>query len=241
MAEDEKLSIKREFNLIAEEEEKELKEISETLDRKVDELTNAILSHLLSLGEKQKYGFSRKKEEKWRNIIKDYLRSLFMDTIDKGYLDKRYHLGKEIYKQGVAIEAFMGIYSPIFKPLLNIIFDIYQGNESKISQSLCALMKRINLDIQIVVETYMSLIGEEITKASEDLKSMVKTISKIAGQTKLIALNAAIEAARAGTSGKTFAVVAQEISKLAASSARAAEEADEMIKKHLESFAKGWD
>jgi len=36
-------------------------------------------------------------------------------------------------------------------------------------------------------------------------------------------------------------VVAQEISKLAASSAKAAEEADEMIRKHLESFTKGWD
>jgi len=240
MFEDTKIIEKKEFTMITEKEEEALKEASEPLERKTEEFTNIVFSHLMRMEEKVKRGFGGKKKEEWRSIIRDYLKSLFKDAIDKSYLESRKALGNKIYNRGIAIESFIGIYNPLIKPVLEEIFSTFEEEREKVILAVAALMKRTNLDIQIVTETYMNLVGEGIAKASEDLKSMVKTISKIAGQTKLIALNAAIEAARAGTSGKTFAVVAQEISKLAASSAKAAEEADEMIRKHLESFVKGW-
>ena len=69
-----------------------------------------------------------------------------------------------------------------------------------------------------------STVMQELVAASDKIGGVVKTISQIAWQTKLLAFNATIEAARAGSAGAGFQVVAQEVKELAQQSSTAAEE-----------------
>ncbi len=79
----------------------------------------------------------------------------------------------------------------------------------------------------------------EITEKADKISQIIKTIEDISFQTNLLALNAAVEAARAGEAGKGFAVVADEVRNLSQRSAQAARDTSELITGTVESVRSG--
>ncbi|HDS9361166.1 TPA: Cache 3/Cache 2 fusion domain-containing protein [Enterobacter chengduensis] len=80
---------------------------------------------------------------------------------------------------------------------------------------------------------------DDIRDASKRIEDITRVIESIAFQTNILALNAAVEAARAGEHGKGFAVVAQEVRGLAARSANAVKEIEQLIGDTLNKVSEG--
>ena len=111
------------------------------------------------------------------------------------------------------MNTFVDAFTDEIKAITNSISEI-----QSVSESLKAAQKR-NLKT-----------SSESEKNAADTQSIINTIQNIAFQTNILALNASVEAARAGQHGKGFSVVADEVRNLASKSAEAASQIEDKLR-----------
>lgn len=108
------------------------------------------------------------------------------------------------------------------------------NNASVLANSAMSKIECSNKEMNRLLEAM-----KQISEMSAKTANIVKTIDDIAFQTNILALNASVEAARAGTAGKGFTVVAGEVRNLAGKSAEAASQSSSLIQQIVEAIEAG--
>lgn len=118
-------------------------------------------------------------------------------------------------------------------------FDVINSSDTSLN-----LVKEGIVNVEAVVDRINEL-NDLVEKSSENIKKLEQlskliedfagVITKIAGKTNMLSLNASIEAARAGEQGRGFAVVAQQVGELAAQSTKSSKDISDTVKE-VQSF-----
>jgi methyl-accepting chemotaxis protein len=135
-------------------------------------------------------------------------------------------------EQASAIEELLATVTEIGNDVNHNATNAEKANE--LSQETFSEVQNTNLQMQRMVESM-----SEISTTSAQIGEIIKTIEEIAFQTILLALNASVEAARAGIHGRGFSVVAQEVKNLATKSGEAAKNSGELIGGSIKAVERG--
>jgi heme-based aerotactic transducer len=203
-----------EFTQLTTEELQLMSKYKDEFTKEAERVVDLFYGHIFKYAELKKIIEDHSTVNRLKEIQKQYFISLTDEKIDDAYINRRIAIGLKHREIGLYPKWYLGAYQIYFSEAFKIILSIHGDDPETLEKVYSAFQKRLNFDMQLAMESYISDQLKQLVAFSKDIGMVANVIEEIADQTNMLSLNATIEAARAGEHGRTFSVVAGEVRNL---------------------------
>ena len=215
----------------------ELKKYIENIAYVTEEISNGNMAVSIDVEYQNDFAPIRQSMEKITSSLNDTLSQISASSQQVAAGSEQMSSGAQELAQGATEQASSS------EELAASIAEISQRVQQNAgySQQASADMNETIKEIQLGNAQMKKLVGamSKIADTSSEIEKIIKAIEDIAFQTNILSLNAAVEAARAGSAGKGFSVVADEVRNLASKSAAAAKDTTALIQSPIGAIEAG--
>jgi signal transduction histidine kinase len=166
------MELKKKFLRFRKSDEELLKQLHDIVSQNADKIVESFYDHLLKFEQTRALLSDEEVSRRLKGLQKNYLISLVSGEYGEDYFLSRKQIGKTHHRIKLAPQFYLGTYSLYFSLLYPLVLERFQDEPEKRQEAVLALVKIINMDSQIAMETYIDALHEQLEFANSQLQRL---------------------------------------------------------------------
>jgi methyl-accepting chemotaxis protein len=171
-----------------------LKELRPIMEQHVDQIVETFYAHLLSFADTQKFFADAAMIARVKATQREYLLDLCKGNLDEAYYERRLQIGIVHERIGVPPKWYIGSYSNFMRLIFPVIAKKFRMRPRKLVACILALVKVMNLDQQLAIDTYVASTAEKLQQLGKQIEGAVNIVTTYVGEIQINASQVAASA-----------------------------------------------